>query len=373
MRDLETLVRDSAPEPREEFVARLERRVEAGFAEPKALRASFRSGPLFRPALALTVTVAAMIAVVGVVVGAAVTDGTSDDDRSNAAAPTSVAPAPPSARAPGGPALPSARTSDEANDLELGPELQAAPTYSEGLAPRAGSARNSRGGSAPPGSKGGDRAIDRSTTLALRTGEDDFPDVSDGVIRTSDALGGVVQTSRVSERDGRGFASFDLRIPTAQLDDALAELSRLADVRSRTAQAEDITGLVVSAEDRRTDLRAERRSVLRALGRASGARAEDLRRRLRALRRQIAVVEADVRSLRRRADLARVQVTVESTGEAGAWTPGDALRDAGRVLQVMAGVLVIALAVLVPLALLGGLALAATRVAQRRRREAALG
>ena len=56
----------------------------------------------------------------------------------------------------------------------------------------------------------------------------------------------------------------------------------------------------------------------------------------------------------------------------GRWTPGDAVGDALRVLEVIAGVLVIALAVLVPvglIALLGGLA---GRIVVRHRRERAL-
>ena len=56
----------------------------------------------------------------------------------------------------------------------------------------------------------------------------------------------------------------------------------------------------------------------------------------------------------------------------GRWTPGDAIGDAGRVLEVVAGVLVIALAVLLPLAILAALPALAGRLVTRRRRERAL-
>jgi hypothetical protein len=56
----------------------------------------------------------------------------------------------------------------------------------------------------------------------------------------------------------------------------------------------------------------------------------------------------------------------------GRWTPNDALHDAGRVLEVSAGVAVIALAVLIPLGLVGALAAVAGRMVVRRRRERAL-
>ena len=56
----------------------------------------------------------------------------------------------------------------------------------------------------------------------------------------------------------------------------------------------------------------------------------------------------------------------------GAWTPGDAARDALRVLEVAAGVALVVLALAVPLALLAALAMVSARWATRRRRERAL-
>jgi hypothetical protein len=74
-------------------------------------------------------------------------------------------------------------------------------------------------------------------------------------------------------------------------------------------------------------------------------------------------------------------VGVEMTGVArkhaaapshGSWTPGDAAHDAVRVLEVSAGVALIALAVLVPLGLVGAAGGFAALALRRRRREAAL-
>ena len=83
--------------------------------------------------------------------------------------------------------------------------------------------------------------------------------------------------------------------------------------------------------------------------------------------------------MRNRANYATVGVEV--TGAArkhaaapsgGSWTPGDAAHDAVRVLEVSAGVALIALAVLVPLALVGAAGGFAAVALRRRRREAAL-
>ena len=73
--------------------------------------------------------------------------------------------------------------------------------------------------------------------------------------------------------------------------------------------------------------------------------------------------ERQVAELDHAVSYATVDLTVRgrrSSGETAApgdrWTPGDALKDAGRVLEVIAGVLVIGLAILLPIAILIALA-----------------
>jgi len=355
MDDLETLVRETRPAPRAAFRAELDAKVAQGFAAPARRTETSETG-LLGPVLGL---VAALLLVVVVALGSSGAIGGDDEESSGGSAAPSVA------RESGGEESTGGGGARFEGD-EAGPDL-AAPS---GARERRGGAR---GGAAPP-ARGGPRAVDRRVTLALQTGADDFTRTTDGVIQATDTAGGVVQRSNVTERGGRGYATFDLRIPTAALDDTLAALSRLATVTERTAAAEDITGATVSARDRLADARAERRSVLRELADgATGARADRLRRRLAVLRARIAEAEADVRALRRRADLATVRVTVESTGAAGAWTPGDALRDAGRVLEVALGVTLVVLAVVAPFALIALLGAVAGRTMRRRRREAALG
>jgi hypothetical protein len=56
----------------------------------------------------------------------------------------------------------------------------------------------------------------------------------------------------------------------------------------------------------------------------------------------------------------------------GRWTPGDAAGDAVRVLEVLAGVVLIGLAVAVPGGLIAVAIALAVRQSRRRRREAAL-
>jgi hypothetical protein len=144
--------------------------------------------------------------------------------------------------------------------------------------------------------------------------------------------------------------------------------------------ADDITGAYDSAASRLADARAERRGLLRALAKATTAQEiSSLRARLADNRRALNALQRSFNAVRRRADLATIQVDligrphkqVAAPG-GGPWSPGDAAHDAVRVLEVSAGVALIALAVLVPLTIVGGTARFAAGAWRRRRREAAM-
>jgi hypothetical protein len=220
------------------------------------------------------------------------------------------------------------------------------------------------------------RKVERTTSVQLSTSRADVQDVADGVVATTHRFGGIVDSSQISSSDTDASAVFALRIPTKRLDEAVAALSKLAHVASLSQGSTDITGPFVSAVDRLRDARAERRALLKALARATTTQEVDaLKARLRDNRSQISAAKGELNSLRRRANLARVDVTVAGNGKGesgGTWTPGDAAHDALRVLEVAAGVLLIVLAAGVPLALIGLAAALAARSTRRRRREGAL-
>jgi uncharacterized protein DUF4349 len=222
------------------------------------------------------------------------------------------------------------------------------------------------------------RKVERSTALELSTSRADVQSVADDVIAATQRFGGIVESSQISSSDAEASAVFSLRIPTRRLDDAIAALSKLAHVGSLSQGSTDITNSFVSAADRLHDARAERRGLLKALGEATTTQEIDaLKARLRDNRSRISALKGELNGLRRRADLAHVDVTVTGNGQKGSaghgtWTPRDAARDALRVLEVAAGVILIGLAAAVPLALIGGLAALAARSGRRRRREGAL-
>jgi hypothetical protein len=347
--ELAALVRDvraEAPTMEPAARARLDRRVERGFAHPRPRR-RFALRPLI-PALGVAGCVVA--AIVAIALSAR---GGNDDFVSS--------------RGGGGASVTS----------------QAPPESSDAAKSSSGSGSGSAGSSssspalAAPAAPARNRRVERSTRLELTT--TDVQKASDGVVRATQAAGGFVQSSQVSTGDGRSTSSFVVRVPTSRLDDALARLSKLGHVKSLQQSADDITGAYDSASGRLTEARAERRGLLRALANATTAeQVSSLRARIADNRRELERYQRDFNAVRNRANLATVGVDVTGAHKQaaapsdGPWTPGDAAHDAVRVLEVSAGVALIALAVLLPLGLVGAAGGFAAVTLRRRRREAAL-
>jgi hypothetical protein len=205
--------------------------------------------------------------------------------------------------------------------------------------------------------------------------------VADRVIAVTDHFAGIVQDSNVSTDDqGGSQANFDLLFATAQLDRALAALSSLGHVSARTQDTLDITDALGSARRRLAESEAERLALLRQLARAtSPSQIASIHAQLQLVAGRIPNDAIALRSFEQRARYAHVQVTISerqqasSGGAGGGWTPHDALKSSLGVLQTTLGVLLIALASVVPLALVGSLLWRGAVVVRRQRRERVLG
>lgn len=353
--------RAAAPPMPPGLALRLESAAAEGFPKARAERA--RPGWLRRPALVPALGALATV-LLALVVGVSVLRGGNEND---VTFDTGAGQAELSTGSSGGSAADSAASSSTAAGSS-GALVPPAAEDVDTLARRA------------PAS--GPRRVRRAAELILATPIADLQKTSDAVARTADRLGGHVQRSDVSASDEAGQATFDLRIPTPRLDEAMAALSELGDVRSRTQRAQDITARFTSARSRLQDARAERQALLRALAEADTSQEIDsINARLAIARARIAAAKGDLFGARRAAGLARVSVTVVADpgdNEGGAlgggdgWTPGQALDDAVEVLSVAAGVAIVAVAAAIPAAVLALLALLAWRVYRRRSRELAL-
>lgn len=331
--DLALLLRDEKPEPAAAWATHLDGRVEAGFpARPKPRRAriSFRR---IAPAGGL------LVAVVALVVAAAVTE-------------------------PGG---------DDAGEGRAGLAVEeAAPEMSDSGGGVATDGSGQRAGGDPASDGRRNRFQQRSATLTLAVPRAEIDSAANDIARVTGELGGFVASSDVSTTDG---GSLHLRVPSARLDDTIERLRQIGRMRHLSRRSVDITSNVVSARERLADARAERKALLAQLAAAVTVNeTESIRERLDIVSREIAAARRQLSRVNNRANFADVYVTLVPRGaaEEGAWTPGDAFRDALRVLEVVAGGALIAAAVALPIALLWLLIWIARRGLTRRGRERAL-
>lgn len=234
---------------------------------------------------------------------------------------------------------------------------------------------------APPTSG---RQVIQAAQLSLSTRPDQVDTVAQQVFDVVSAQKGVVENSTVTAANiASGYAQFQLSVPSDNLEQAMSALSRLrgASVVSRTDTSQDITGEVGGAGRRLADARALRTSLLRQLANATTqAQINSVKSQIRDAEASISSDLATLRSLHRKVDNSQIAVTVNATmvpghpvsHGGGGFTIGHAAHDAGRVLVVAAGGALIALAVLVPLSLVGALALWLGSALRRRRREQVL-
>jgi hypothetical protein len=356
---LAVALRDERPAPRPEFALDLDLRARDGFPSPEPARPAPRPKRVvaFRRRWALALGTAASLFIVATAV---LTSGGGDQVRTAArdSAPVTERPSSPVPER-------SLESSDSAPSAGGGaataqPDIAPVPPPPAGVAPRAR-----------------DRKVERGASLTLSTPRDQIEDVADGAVRVTDRHGGFVLTSSVSSGEGReAGATLDLRIPSARLQPALADLSELAHVRARTQEARDITAAFTSPRRRLSDALAERRGLLGQLARADTPNeTAAVRARLRAVNRRIDRSQAELRRLRDRVSFAAVSVTIQpgsDSGDGGGWSLGDAADDALGVLRALLGGALVALAVLVPAGLLGGVGWLVYRGWVRHRRERAL-
>lgn len=287
----------------------------------------------------------------------------------------------------GTPALDSPSTSDNRLAEPLPPPAAEADpvggsSSADELAPFAKQRQASpQAASGPVAAGAANRDIERSAQIVLGADVADVAEDAAGVFDAVRAANGIVlRSSTVEGPAGRAGAEFELLIPSANLGDALAEISAIDEVRSRREATADITAPTVAVEERLQDSRARIDSLLAQLAAAeTETEREAVEAELRTERRHVAFLRTRLAQLDRRANFSRVSVRIETGGasspaeEGGSWGIGDALDDAGHILTVSAAVTLVSLAVLGPIALIALLAWLAHRTWVRRGRERALG
>ncbi len=326
--------------PNEDFAAKLDRRASAGFpGEQKVERKRELTWGRLLPA----VGVLASVAVVAVVIA---NSGGGGGDSGVLEKQTSIG---------------SAGTSRSASGTGGTAALQGASSPDVAVPPANTRPRNGR-----------EQIQERTAQVGLATDADKIQDAAGGVVDVSDRYDGIVDSSNVHTGGSNGRASFELRIPTQHLQDALSDLSDLGRVTLLNQGSTNVTGSYVDAGKAYKDARAKVDSLLEDLSNAASASAAAaIKQQLAIARDQLAAARAALRGLKGRVAYTPVSVDITAQGD-GSWSIGDAADDAVGVLEAIAGAALITLAVLVPLAALIALGWFGTRELRRRQRERAL-
>jgi hypothetical protein len=353
MPDLETLLRETKPEPDPAWTLQLDTRVADRFPTPpsraKRVRMAMRNH-LGATIAGVTVAGCAAVAVVVGVSSYTTTSGSTAD------------------------LLMDSQTSEDAPQSAAATAVPEIQEQSAKTPARIESLSETRLGA---------RAVRSSASLTLSTTPDRVQGLTNRTITIVDGLGGYVQSSQIDQPNSRrSIATLSLRIPSAKLDDGLGRISKLANVQSRTQQSEDLTDQREALQAAVRDARADREGLRNRLSKAT---TDKERSRLRALldraTRRVTQRQREVNELGQEVSYATVDLEIRgikrSSGAAAPakddrWTPADALGDSVRVLEVIAGVLLVAFAIALPIAAIGVLAWILARITTRRRRERAL-
>ncbi len=370
------------PEPRPTFAAKLDERAAAGFPQDPTGRSPLRRFAdrvrAVEPRRALipaTATALAIVAVATVVIaiGAGGKRGASDplstEGGGSAAPPTGMEAYPnvqfeadvaPTAEA----RKPSRRLGFEARPANSASAATEAPARETG----------------PYAAQAPHREIERSAQIVLGTEPVGVRKAASEVFETVHAYRGIVLNSSIRDGgEGDAGARFALLIPSAKLGDAMADFSAIGEVRSRREATADITAPTVRTGELLRDSRATIEGLLAQLANAdTDAERAAAEAQLRGERRRAAYLRSQLSDLQRRANLSRVQLRIESgapaapPGESDGWGFGDALGDAGHILAIAAGVTIVGLAIVGPLALIALLAWLANRARVKRARQRTL-
>jgi Domain of unknown function (DUF4349) len=196
-------------------------------------------------------------------------------------------------------------------------------------------------------------------------------------------VNGIVQNSSVTQGGLAGSANFQLSVPSGALGQTLSRLSSLsyAQVVSRTDSSQDITDQYGAATRALADARALRTSLLKQLANAvTTEQIDSLKAQINGAEASISSDQATLNRLNHQVNFSQLSVFVNAQAVpppvahrgGGGFTLHKAAHDAGRVLMVVAGVALIVIAALAPIALVVALAWWIGAALRRRRREQAL-
>jgi len=386
--ELALLLVAGRPEMPEDVGVRLDQKLAALRPEPRRRR-SFIHRPVF--GLALAGGLAAGVAVIVLTSGGSggVSNGPDVHPTPLLAAPSVAHGKTPSfganrgfttlaAKRADGDSLPALNASATTSTTASGAPVNGTESLSPAITPSASSAA-----SIPAPINNGSRKQIQSAQLQLMSAGNRIDNVAEEVFRVVGAQNGIVKSSQVTAGSGNGgFANFSLSIPTGNLQATMTALSELhyAHVVSRTDATQDVTNQYKSDQQSLANALALRTALLKQLADAqTQAQVDSIQQQLTDDQSAIRSDRQAVGGLNNQIAYSNLTVQIDAgivpvitQPSSKGFSLHKALHDAGRVLIWVLGVLLIALAVLIPLSVLVALGWFGVRKMRMRGRERAL-
>ena len=275
----------------------------------------------------------------------------------------------------------SASSSSSAPPAATTPALTPAVPTPAGPQQLAASAPNAAAGVQPV--PNGRRQI-QSAQLSLTAAASRVDDVAQEAFDVIGDNRGIVRHSSVTAGGPGGFATILVSVPSQNLAQTMTQLSELryAHVSARTDQSQDVNDQYLVDVRRLGDAKALRTSLLKQLAAATTqTQIDSLDAQIHDNELTIQSDEKTLASLNKQISYSQINLTINAGvvpvvhhhhAAATGFTLHRALHDAGRVLVVAAGVSLITLAVLLPLAVVLGLLGWIATSLRRRSRQSAL-
>jgi hypothetical protein len=377
--EIALLLTGERPQVPTAFAERMDERMARRFAQvppPPAASKPRRSWAGFWQAAG------AMAAGVAVIVGIAIVAGGHNGASSESSSTSAGSSAATAASGSGGTAGSAASSAGAGTSVQRAPAPNSAEkSAAQGASSANGSQTLSVAPALQPPTTG--RKVVQSAQLELAATPTRIDDVAQQVYDVIGDLNGIVERSTVTQTGGSdGSANFQLSVPSASLGQAMSRLSSLhyASVLSRTDASQDITDQYGAARRALSDARALRTSLLRQLANATTTEQIDsLKVQIRDAEASISSDQATLNRLNRQVGFSQLALDISArpapapvAHHSGGFGIGRAAHDAGRVLTVAAGVALITIAGLTPVALVAALLWWVGSAVRRRRREQAL-
>ena len=214
----------------------------------------------------------------------------------------------------------------------------------------------------------------RTADLRVEVDEGTFSAAFDRVASLAAANGGFVTASSTASAEDARSGELTVRVPADRFDVVRQALAGLGEVESQSIRGEDVSGQLVDYEARLTSLRAQEDALRVLVGQAKDVGdVLHVQSSLFGVRQQIEQLQAQKANLEQATSLATIQVSIFEPGAPALSRRGDDEPSLARSFEqaldgmvAVVGGMIVVVGYLVPLAVLGLLIWAGSRVVRRR-------